>query len=368
MVHFAPSALWRIVAVPLLGLFLFSLAFPVHAARLYFEPSDVRYGQGDTFIVSLRLDNEGECVNTVGVSIRYDVTALDALDYSNGASLISLWVIKPTIDRNRGIIELAGGIPGGYCGRVVGDPGMSNIITELIFNAKRQTTVGVQSATSTQIVITPQSKVLLNDGRGTPASLTVEPVLVQIDKPGPVTVNEWASVIQGDSIPPETFSIKFITDDSLAEGRHVILFSTSDKQSGISHYEVFETDPHNGGYEVSGEPSLWRRSPSPYILRDQTLKSKILVKAVDKAGNERLAEYLPDGIRPVENENNYLVEYVATAAIVIMILLMLTWKYISLRRQRAEEAYDVVYEDDVIHDPNTRHSHASDPEDDSDYL
>ena len=38
----------------------------------------------------------------------------------------------------------------------------------------------------------------------------------------------------------------------------------------------------------------WRIAEGPYLLEDQSLESIIKVKAVDKAGNERMAQYLPE--------------------------------------------------------------------------
>ena len=35
----------------------------------------------------------------------------------------------------------------------------------------------------------------------------------------------------------------------------------------------------------------WKEAATPYVLEDQSLKGIIKVRAVDKAGNERIAEY-----------------------------------------------------------------------------
>ena len=37
----------------------------------------------------------------------------------------------------------------------------------------------------------------------------------------------------------------------------------------------------------------WERAESPYLLKDQSLKSIIKVKAVDKAGNEKIVKVAP---------------------------------------------------------------------------
>src|SRR4051812_20788407 len=48
----------------LLPLFFFSFfPFIANAATLYLDPSSGNYGPGDTFIVSVRLQTDSECVN-----------------------------------------------------------------------------------------------------------------------------------------------------------------------------------------------------------------------------------------------------------------------------------------------------------------
>ncbi|MCK9351673.1 MAG: hypothetical protein M0P76_02710, partial [Candidatus Pacebacteria bacterium] len=67
-----------------------------------------------------------------------------------------------------------------------------------------------------------------------------------------------------------------------------------DKQSGIGRYEVMETNPWKFGFLPSTDKETsWVPAESPYILKDQNLRSKILVKAIDKIGNERIVEFNP---------------------------------------------------------------------------
>ena len=63
---------------------------------------------------------------------------------------------------------------------------------------------------------------------------------------------------------------------NIKECGHFLIFSTTDKQTGIDCYEIKE-----------GEKD-WKKEKSPYLLEDQTLRSIIKVRAVDKAGNERI--------------------------------------------------------------------------------
>ena len=52
-------------------LIAFAVMVPLsaHAATLYIDPETGTYGPGDTFIASVRLDNDGECINAVEAAI-----------------------------------------------------------------------------------------------------------------------------------------------------------------------------------------------------------------------------------------------------------------------------------------------------------
>ena len=94
--------------------------------------------------------------------------------------------------------------------------------------------------------------------------------------------DEWQQELGQDKIPPEAFEVEVHQDALIFEGKYFITFSTTDKQTGLSHFEVKE-----------GERD-WQQEESPYLLADQSLQSIIKVKAVDMAGNERIAEYVPE--------------------------------------------------------------------------
>ena len=68
-------------------------------------------------------------------------------------------------------MTFAGGIPNGYCGRIPGDPRLTNIILEIIFQAPAFA-VGVGERDDiANISFSDETSVLLNDGSGSPAVL-----------------------------------------------------------------------------------------------------------------------------------------------------------------------------------------------------
>jgi hypothetical protein len=73
-------------------------------------------------------------------------------------------------------------------------------------------------------------------------------------------------------------------------GKYVLIFNTIDRESGISHFEVAEQKLK---FCFPSEKEKWERAESPYLIKDQSLKSIIKVKAVDKVGNERIVTLNP---------------------------------------------------------------------------
>jgi len=259
------------------------------AAELYIESSKTEYHSGDTFIADLVIDNQNECINAVKADISFSNETLEALDFINGDSVLVFWVENPSVKQEQGLISFAGGVPGGYCGKVSGDSGQGNIIGKIIFKVKGKNNVNSESA---EIKFLDTSEVLLNDGKGTKAGLAVRGLSLSIAGSAASVGNEWQKEISGDNIPPEKFAIEVVSDRKIFGGQYFAVFNSSDKQTGIDHYEIRE----NGGE--------WIRAESPFLLKDQSLKSLVEIKAVDKAGNERIAEFNP--LKPGDKIKNNL--------------------------------------------------------------
>ncbi len=99
--------------------------------------------------------------------------------------------------------------------------------------------------------------------------------------------------------------IELLSDQRVFDGQYFIIFDAQDKQTGIDHYEVLESEPGAESAGESGRSDLirrfikgktpqWKVAQSPYLLEDQKLQSEVHVKAVDKAGNERTVKYFPE--------------------------------------------------------------------------
>ncbi|OGZ23034.1 MAG: hypothetical protein A3A08_00025 [Candidatus Nealsonbacteria bacterium RIFCSPLOWO2_01_FULL_41_9] len=256
------------------------ILFPVavRAAVLYLDPAEGNYYQGDVFVAALRIDTKGECVNTLKVDLSFQKDLLEVIDFSQGNSILAIWLQSPKIYQEQGTVSFIGGIPAGFCGVLAGDPGKSNLLGKIIFKVKEAR--GGQ--TSAKVEFSDSSEVLLNDGLGTKAQLTLKNAIFTIFSGIPeVPQNQWQEELKKDNILPEIFEVEINKDPLIFDGKYFITFSSQDKQSGINQYEVKEGNKD------------WKKATSPYLLENQWLRSIIRVKAIDKAGNERIVEKAP---------------------------------------------------------------------------
>jgi hypothetical protein len=100
------------------------------------------------------------------------------------------------------------------------------------------------------------------------------------------------------------------------DGNYYVVFSTVDKQSGLDHYEIFES-------------GAWKAVSSPYKLRNQSLKGGVQIKAIDKAGNERLGDYVEGSAPP--RQAWPIAEY---SLIGLFILALVVWFAFGFHRRR----------------------------------
>lgn len=308
-------------------------AAETHAASLYFDPPEASIYRGDSVTLGLRLDtDEEECINTVDAIVHYD-PAVRAIDVSRGDSILNIWVEEPKIDEVNHTITFAGGIPGGYCGRIAGDPSLTNVIAEIVFRSPGFAVGAVKSPVA-QVWVDESSQVLLHDGFGTRANLRASGAsLTLLDTPGTAIDDSWNTRVREDTTVPSDFAITLAKEESAFDGKYFITFNSQDKQSGIDHYEVME-EPIEDLYAFSWgrADAPWVRSESPYVLVDQTLNSTIRVKAIDKAGNSTISVFVPDeAFRSLSQDRLFTIMIIGgIAALMLIAIAFIVW-----RRKRA---------------------------------
>jgi len=330
---------------------LFFLALPASAATIYIDPGRGTLGRGDAITTAVRImpdKQTGECINVIDAVVTYTEN-IQPVDISVGRSIVSLWVEPPTINKENRTITFAGGIPNGYCDRVDGDPRLTNVIAEIIFRSPGMQ-VGGSDETEARIDFAPETQVLLNDGSGTRAPLIALGgtfVLEKTSSSGGI-VDEWRDVVRADNQSPEEFSIELVKDEEGIDfgGRYYIIFNTSDKQSGITHYEIMEEPVVKlGQFNWGGLDAGWVKESSPYVLDDQTLNSIIRVKAIDKAGNEYIATYIPDESQRTLSKNAiYTYVLYAVGGFILLVTMISVWSW-NRRRNKKEIETTTINED-----------------------
>lgn len=302
--------------------FLLFLPISSHAATLYLEPESADYYQGESFILTARVLTKGECINTIEAHLKFPTDFLEIKDISQGNSIISLWLQEPRFSNKDGTADFLGGIPGGYCGQIPGDPGESNLLAKIIFGVKTEALV--YPPVSLGIEFSKVSQVLLNDGLGTPAEIISRGARIMVLSGQPAMPRqEWLQELEKDKIPPEPFEIKINQEPSTFEGKYFLTFNTSDKQTGVDHYQV---------KEGKGE---WLKAASPYLLKNQNLKNKILVRAFDKAGNERITEIIPS------EKSKPFYQWIIIAILAMIIIIWLRKKLKARKKNENEIISDI---------------------------
>lgn len=194
-----------------------------------------------TAVVSV--DTGGDNINALEGSVVFPETVhIDQI--GAGSSVISMWVIPPKQDGYA--VNFSGITPGGFSG------------THTVFTIVGDFT-GEDIARTRFISVTA----LKNDGLGTQGTAVLSIALTPA---------------KFDTEPPETFIPAIARDSNVFDGKYFLVFSAQDKSSGISHYEVRE-----------GWWGPFHEATSPYLLKNQGLTTDVYVKAIDNAGNERVA-------------------------------------------------------------------------------
>ncbi|NTW22424.1 hypothetical protein HGA34_02640 [Candidatus Falkowbacteria bacterium] len=328
-------------------IFAFLLVVPSFAARaatLYFTPSSGTYGYGDVFAVDVKIDIDSgdECINTVQGVIGFDKDYLEMVDFSGGESILSLWIDlpktgdMPNINHEK-IVKFTGGIPGGYCGKIPGDPGESNIIGKIIFKVNNFKADAVPKPTA-KVFFVDSTQVLLNDGLGTEAKVVLKEAEFTVTEKQAESRKEWDTLKNDDVIPPEPFVIEIQRSQSMYNGKNYLIFNTTDKQSGVDHYEVLEARFDDsadrsswfGWFESKKADPEWKLASIPYILEDQSLSSNIKVKAIDKAGNERIEEYFIKESKPAPKSSMRFAPFV----VLFIIVALAAWLIFRKARSR----------------------------------
>jgi len=353
-----------VIAFCLVLLFDYEFA---QAAILYLEPESSELNRGETVIVKLNLDidkKEG-CINAIDAVIKYDDN-LELVDVSTGSSLISLWVENPIINNKNKTLSFAGGIPNGYCGEIVETDNITNTLLEMVFKISDKYVLPDDNSKTAKIYFSGDTTVYLNDGIGTSKKPGTEDVVLSLSGKLSTSKSAWQQKVSEDNIPPAEFVVTLQKNTSVFGGKNYIVFNTTDKQTGIDHYEVMEEPVSQfGSFSWGRVDAPWVVARSPYVLKDQSLKSIIRVRAVDKAGNEYIANLIPNSKNSYFNNYKFMlfIGFLFTLLFILLIIKLLKREKDQLKNNDNDK------NNNHQHDIHTGYRHDSEQEDtNEDYL
>jgi len=140
----------------ILCIFLFVLSsfsfVSAQSASLYISPSSGSFLVGSTFTVSIFVNTENNEINTVWAELNFPPDKIQITSPTAGTSFVTQWSVPPSYSNEKGIINFQGGIPGG----IKTSAGLVSAITFRVI-----------SSGEAKIKFGENSKVLLNDGKGT---------------------------------------------------------------------------------------------------------------------------------------------------------------------------------------------------------
>lgn len=262
----------------------------VFAARVVLEPQEYVVGMDTPFAIAVNLSSE-EFVNALSIAISFP-RGLDPVEISDGNSIVSPWLDEPHFDEATRILSFSGLMPGGFSG-----------------DGARILLVYAQASEEGrfQIAIDRAASEIYRNAPGAEA-VTIEAEQLVLE----VRAGRHTSLYRPpDSLSPEPFTPEVVAmpDES---ARWTVVFSAQDKISGIARYEIRERHAI-----FPWLVRVSRDARSPYELRDQTLSSRIEIRAYDVAGNMRTSTLSP------ENRIVRLVDIFAPLAFGAAILLVL---------------------------------------------
>lgn len=264
-----------------------SYAFTVYPER---NISDMNIGRPTS--VKFLIDTDGQEINTLEGSISIPLD-LEISNIDTGGSIFSLWPEKPTFNKVNNEILFTGGSQGGFYGKDL-----------RIFN----------------VTITPKNigdfdlssgnlSAYLNDGNGT----KINGKLSNFDfKVISDTTNDNVDIVK-DNNPPNNLIVEIGKDSSLFNNRYFITFNASDSLSGVNRYEIKEGNSSFEKYENN------------YVIKDQSLNTKIWIKVIDNNGNEFIEKIKPIDLLndKYDSKKDNVIFWVITAIVLLFVFFLI---------------------------------------------
>ncbi len=333
------------------------------SASLYVQPVGGTFTLGGTFDVSVYVNTGGQAVNAVEANLKFSPDKLQVVSPTTGKSLVQVWVAQPTYSNEEGTIKFQGTVPtpgintdAGLISTVtfrVRNVGTATVrildSSSVLLNDGKGTDILGQTTDGIYNLVLPPpagpvvtSRTHPDQGKWYPENSAVIEWAAPADAQGysyilsediaaePDNISEgfrtrvnysdlsdgvyyfhikalrhgvWGGIttyiFNIDKTPPAAFDIKFSPSAKTSNKRPIIDFITTDRTSGIDHYElkVIPLDPPLA-YTEQGQPFFFEAT-SPYSKEFADGRYEVIVRAYDAAGNYYQAQSRLTVTRPL---------------------------------------------------------------------
>lgn len=235
------------------------------AESVFLYSNKESYNLGEYISVDVKIDTGENLVNAIQGTINFPEDSFEVESIKTGQSALTLWPQKPSLNGS-GAITFAGGVPHGFKST------SGNVFSFILKSIK----AGEYS------LYINSTKVLLNDGLGTQlANVSLSPLKIIVAEK--ISSGEVQQLEQDQEKPLE-FTPVVSQSLTPADKGYFVSFSTTDKESGVDHYEAREEYvllPFWGTLFSTG----WEKTETPYVLKLQHWWTKVYIRAYDSAGN-----------------------------------------------------------------------------------
>ncbi len=269
-------------------------------AEIFMENAGEEIVAGNQLEVGVFISTQVEKINAIEGKVTFDAKKLYPEGVKTGDSIVGQWIENPKFS-SEGEITFKGAFSGGFQGE-------RGKLFSIFF-------IGQEAG---EVVINSRDiKVYTHDGKGTELAISPGNLVLMIKKAeSKEEPNEHiGNVYDDDKEPPENFQPQLGRQSDIFDGQWFVVFSAEDKNSGISHYEIKESQDWD-----TGEDGWHRVEKGPYLLADQSLRSYAFIKAVDQAGNEKLAVIEPE--KKIQIPGKVLIYVISTLAVIVLLYLM----------------------------------------------
>jgi hypothetical protein len=221
---------------------------------------------GDEFQVTVVLRNKEAPLNTFQGTLVFPDSIAEPVRINEQQSITSMWVTPPNISK-KSPMPFSAVIPGGYSGD-------NGVVLAVVFKA-------IKAGTGS--ITVQNGQVYLNTADGARGAAKSNSISIAVSERVSEQSTSTAVVItNGDTTPPFDIQYEITRSRTFFDNQWFIALQAKDTDSGMDHFEIQESSAD------TPQPEKWIVAERLTILTDQSRKSYVHIKAIDRSGNERV--------------------------------------------------------------------------------